>query len=29
MVIKDDAGHGGIFQPHAAFVQQAFAFLQQ
>jgi pimeloyl-ACP methyl ester carboxylesterase len=27
--IFPDAGHGGIFQYHAAFVQQALAFLQQ
>ena len=27
--IFPDAGHGGIFQHHAAFVQQALAFLQQ
>jgi pimeloyl-ACP methyl ester carboxylesterase len=27
--IFPDAGHGGIFQHHAAFVQQARAFLQQ
>jgi pimeloyl-ACP methyl ester carboxylesterase len=27
--ILPDAGHGGIFQHHAAFVQQALAFLQQ
>ena len=27
--IFPDAGHGGIFQHHAAFVQQAVAFLQQ
>ena len=27
--IFPDAGHGGIFQHHAAFVQQAFAFLRQ
>ena len=26
--IFPDAGHGGIFQYHAAFVQQALAFLQ-
>ena len=27
--IFPDAGHGGIFQHHAAFVQQAVAFLEQ
>src|SRR6267378_1095613 len=27
--IFPDAGHGGIFQHHAAFVQQAVVFLQQ
>jgi pimeloyl-ACP methyl ester carboxylesterase len=27
--IFPDAGHGGIFQHHAAFVQQALVFLQQ
>ncbi len=27
--IFPDAGHGGIFQHHAAFVQQALTFLQQ
>ncbi len=27
--IFPDAGHGGIFQHHATFVQQALAFLQQ
>ena len=27
--IFPDAGHGGIFQHHAAFVQQALAFLRQ
>jgi pimeloyl-ACP methyl ester carboxylesterase len=27
--IFPDAGHGGIFQHHAAFAQQALAFLQQ
>jgi pimeloyl-ACP methyl ester carboxylesterase len=27
--IFPDAGHGGIFQHHSAFVQQALAFLQQ
>ncbi len=27
--IFPDAGHGGIFQHHATFVQQAIAFLQQ
>jgi pimeloyl-ACP methyl ester carboxylesterase len=27
--IFPDAGHGGIFQHHTAFVQQALAFLQQ
>jgi pimeloyl-ACP methyl ester carboxylesterase len=27
--IFPDAGHGGIFQHHAAFVQQTIAFLQQ
>ena len=27
--IFPDAGHGGIFQHHAAFVQQTLAFLQQ
>ena len=27
--IFPDAGHGGIFQHHAVFVQQALAFLQQ
>jgi pimeloyl-ACP methyl ester carboxylesterase len=27
--IFPDAGHGGIFQHHAAFVQQALAFLEQ
>jgi hypothetical protein len=27
--IFPDAGHGGIFQHHAAFVPQALAFLQQ
>jgi pimeloyl-ACP methyl ester carboxylesterase len=27
--IFPDAGHGGIFQYHAAFVEQALAFLQQ
>jgi pimeloyl-ACP methyl ester carboxylesterase len=27
--IFPDAGHGGIFQHHAAFVEQALAFLQQ
>jgi pimeloyl-ACP methyl ester carboxylesterase len=27
--IFPDAGHGGIFQHHAIFVQQALAFLQQ
>jgi pimeloyl-ACP methyl ester carboxylesterase len=27
--IFPDAGHGGIFQHHAAFVQQVLAFLQQ
>jgi pimeloyl-ACP methyl ester carboxylesterase len=26
--IFPDAGHGGIFQYHAAFVQQALAFLR-
>jgi pimeloyl-ACP methyl ester carboxylesterase len=27
LVIYEDAGHGGIFQHHAAFVQKALAFL--
>jgi hypothetical protein len=27
LVIYDDAGHGGIFQYHAAFVKTALAFL--
>ncbi len=27
--IFPDAGHGGIFQYHATFVQQALAFLRQ
>ena len=27
--IFPDAGHGGIFQHHAAFVQEALTFLQQ
>ena len=27
--IFPDAGHGGIFQHHAAFVQEALVFLQQ
>ena len=27
LVIYDDAGHGGIFQHHAAFVPRALAFL--
>lgn len=27
LAIYDDAGHGGIFQHHAAFVQRALAFL--
>jgi pimeloyl-ACP methyl ester carboxylesterase len=27
--IFPDAGHGGIFQHHTTFVQQALAFLQQ
>ena len=28
LVIYPDAGHGGIFQFHEQFVQQAIAFLQ-
>ena len=28
LVIYPDAGHGGIFQFHEQFVQQAVAFLQ-
>lgn len=27
LVIDEDAGHGGIFQYHAAFVPKALAFL--
>ncbi len=29
LVIYPDAGHGGIFQFHAQFVERALAFLQQ
>jgi pimeloyl-ACP methyl ester carboxylesterase len=28
LVIYDDAGHGGIFQNHEAFVKKAAAFLE-
>jgi len=29
LAIYPDAGHGGIFQFHAQFVEQALAFLQR
>jgi len=29
LVIYPDAGHGGIFQFHAQFVEQALAFLRR
>jgi pimeloyl-ACP methyl ester carboxylesterase len=29
LVIYPDAGHGGIFQFHAEFVEKALAFLQR
>jgi pimeloyl-ACP methyl ester carboxylesterase len=29
LVIYPDAGHGGIFQFHAQFVEQALTFLQR